>query len=275
MFSLAYLTIPGCSPPEQTEIAARAGYDFVSYRSIFMGLPGEPAETIANDARMLRNTKAALAASGIRALDIELARIVDGVDVKTYTRAFDTAAELGVRHVISSVWTTRRQYVLDSLTELCQLAARFGLTINLEFVTWAGVATLQEAVDVIRAVNQPNCGLLIDTLHFNRSRVRPEELDAVPREWFHMVHLCDAAKEIPADKEGLIHTAREDRLDPGMGGIDLAAILHRIPEVPYSLEIPNLERSNAVGFAEHARLCLEHAREYMARHPREVHASVT
>ncbi|MER2256473.1 MAG: sugar phosphate isomerase/epimerase, partial [Priestia megaterium] len=31
-FSLAYLTVLGCSPPEMTYMAAKAGYDFVSLR---------------------------------------------------------------------------------------------------------------------------------------------------------------------------------------------------------------------------------------------------
>jgi hypothetical protein len=41
-FSLAHLTVLGCAPPEVTHIAARAGYDFVSYRIIPMGLANEP-----------------------------------------------------------------------------------------------------------------------------------------------------------------------------------------------------------------------------------------
>ena len=40
-FSLAHLTILGCTPPEMTYIAARSGYDFVSLRLICMGVPGE------------------------------------------------------------------------------------------------------------------------------------------------------------------------------------------------------------------------------------------
>lgn len=38
-YSLAYLTILGCPPPEMINIAARTGYDFVSLRPIYMGLP--------------------------------------------------------------------------------------------------------------------------------------------------------------------------------------------------------------------------------------------
>ena len=37
-FSLAYLTIPGVNPFDQIRIAAEAGYDYVSLRTIPMGL---------------------------------------------------------------------------------------------------------------------------------------------------------------------------------------------------------------------------------------------
>lgn len=260
-FSLAHLTVLGCPPPEMTYLAARAGYGYVSYRIIYMGLPGEPNYALAHNPQMLRETKAALAQTGLKVLDIELARIADGVDVRTYGPALAAAAELGARHVISSIWTSERSYALDAFIALCDLAGGFDLTVDLEFVTFAGVKTLQEACDVLRAAKRDNCALLVDTLHFNRSRVQLEELECVPRQWFQMVHLCDAPKEIPESRDGLVYTAREARLDPGQGGIDLADILMRMPDVPYSLEIPNLARVKEMGYAEHARLCLEHARQ--------------
>jgi len=265
--SLAHLTAIGCAPPELTYVAAEAGCDYVSYRTIFLGLPNEPNYALANNPEMFRATRAALAETGLKPLDIELARIADGVDVKTYLPALENGAELGARNVISSIWTPEHNFAIDSLSELCDLAAPCGLTINLEFVTWASVTDLEQTVAVIREVNRPNLGLMIDTLHFNRSRVQLEELDTVPREWFHMVHLCDAPAEIPSATVDLIFTGREARLDPGEGGIDLAAIVNRIPQVPYSLEIPNLERVRAVGFAEHAKLCVKNAREYLSKYP--------
>jgi hypothetical protein len=36
-YSLSYLTVNGCAPPEMTYIAARTGYDFVSLRLIPLG----------------------------------------------------------------------------------------------------------------------------------------------------------------------------------------------------------------------------------------------
>jgi hypothetical protein len=67
-----------------TYIAARAGYDFVSFRTIYMGLPNEPNYALANNKEMLQQTRAALVETGLKVHDIELARIADGVDVKSY-----------------------------------------------------------------------------------------------------------------------------------------------------------------------------------------------
>jgi sugar phosphate isomerase/epimerase len=267
-FSLAHLSALACAPPELTYMAARAGYDFVSFRTIPLGLPNEPDYRLAHNRASLTKLKTALNETGLKGLDIELARIVDGIDVSSYLPEMEAAAELGIRQVVSSVWTSDRAYAVESLAELCELAAKFSLTVNLEFVTWAGVGTLQEATAIIRDLKQPNCGLLIDTLHFNRSRVRLEDLSTVPECWFHIVHLCDAPAEIPSKKEDLMFTAREARLDPGEGKIDLAAILNRIPEVPYSLEVPNYERVQKVGYAEHVRLALVNAKNYLSTHPR-------
>ncbi len=263
-FSLAHLTVLGCPPPEATRIAARAGYDFVSFRIISMSLANEPNYDLARNAAMLRETRAALRSTGLLHHEVELARIADNTDVKTYAPALQTAAELGARRVIASIWTANRSLAVDSLAELCGLAGQCGLSVSLEFVTWAKVANLQDALDVLRAVGRTNLGLLIDVLHFHRSRVRLEELDGIPRSWFHFAHISDAPREIPSAVDELIRTGREARLYPGEGAIDIAGIVSRLPPIPYSLEIPNLTRVKQLGYAGHARRCLENAQRYFA-----------
>ena len=263
-FSLAHLTVLGCPPPEATYLAARAGYHFVSLRIISMHLPGEPDYELSSNREMLGRTKRALSETGLKVHDIELARIADGIDVKSYAPALEVAAELGARYVIASVWTERRAYALDALAELCDLARPSGLGVSLEFLTWSPMSNLNQAVELCREVKRENCGLLIDTLHFNRSRVRLEELDALPPEMFHFVHLCDGGEDIPTAREDLLYTAREARLDPGQGAIDVGAILDRLPDIMYSLEIPNLRRVRELGYAGHARLCIDNARKYFS-----------
>lgn len=268
-FSLAHLTVLGCAPPEMTYIAAMTGYDYVSIRPIYMGLPGEPNYDLANNKKMLVQTKNALRETGIRVHDIELAKIEEGRNVKQYEPAFAVAQELGAKSVLSSIWTPNRDFYLEQFSELCDLAKQYGLNVDLEFVTWASVNDLKTAVDLLKTVNKDNAGIMIDTLHFNRSRVKLEELDNIPKEWFHFAHLCDGPAEIPTTKEGLIHTGRDERLYAGEGGVPIGDILNRLPEgIVYSIELPHLERVKEYGNAEHARRCLAMAKDYLLRNPR-------
>ncbi|MBI0579372.1 sugar phosphate isomerase/epimerase [Neobacillus cucumis] len=261
-FSLAYLTVLGCPPPEMTYIAAKAGYDFVSLRPIYMGLPGEPNFSFAENKELLRQTKNAFSETGVRLLDIELAKIYDGVNPKNYLSAMESAAELGGKHVLSSIWTGDRNFAIERFSELCELAKPFGLTVELEFVPIASIKNLTGALDVLHSAKQENAGLMIDIHHFHRSGDKVEDLDKVPREWFRFLHLCDATREIPASMEKMTRILREERSYIGEGGIDVASIVNRMPEIPCSIELPNLKHVNEIGFEEHARRCLLSAKKY-------------
>ncbi len=263
-YSLAHLTVLGCPPPELTYIAARAGYDFVSPRIIQLGLPGENNYALAENPEMLRQTKRALATTGIEVHDIELARIYDDMHPTRYLPAMEVAAELGARAVLSSIWTTNLDYAIEKFAEVCDLARPFGLTVDLEYVPIAGVKTLKGAVEVLRAVNRPNAGLMIDTHHFHRAHDKVEDLEGLPAEWFHFAHLCDAPSAMPADPEEMTRIMREGRLYVGEGGVDIAGIINRLPPMVYSIELPNLARVREMGYAEHAFRCLEAAKAYAA-----------
>jgi sugar phosphate isomerase/epimerase len=265
-FSLAHLTVLGCPPPEMTYIAAMTGYDYVSIRPIYMGLPGEPNYDLANNKEMLKQTKTALRETGLGVHDIELAKIENGRNVKQYEPAIEVAAELGAKSVLSSIWTPDRNFYIEQFAELCDIANKYGLNVDLEFVTWASVFDLKGAADVLKTVNKDNAGIMVDTLHFYRSKVKLEELDEIPREWFHFAHICDGPKEIPTDKESLIYTGRDARLYVGEGAIDIASILDKLPQdTVYSIELPHIERVKEIGYAEHARRCLQTAKEYLAK----------
>lgn len=261
-YSLAHLTVLESPPPEMTYLAARAGYDYVSFRSIYMGLPGEPNYDLATNKQMFQDTKKALAETGIKLLDIELARIFDGMNPYDYEPAMEAAAELGAKHVLSSIWTDDRNFAIENFAKVCEIAEQYHLTVELEFVPIASVNNLQGALDVLKTVNKKNAGLMIDIHHFHRAGNKVEQLDEVPKEWFRYVHICDASLEIPKTKEEMTRIIREERLYIGEGGIDIHSIVSRIPQVPYSIELPNIKRSRQLGMEEFARRCLQSAKAY-------------
>ncbi|MET0660993.1 MAG: sugar phosphate isomerase/epimerase [Steroidobacteraceae bacterium] len=254
-FSLAHLTALAYSPPELTEIAARAGYDFVSFRTIPLGLPGERVYALDKDRALFNQTRTALRSSEMRVLDIELARIYEGVDVKNYVPAMEAGAQLGARHLLSSAWCSDRAFVLERFIELCELAEPFGLTVDFEFVTFTPYRNLRDAAELVRASRCANAGICIDTLHFDRSDCNIDELAELPPHWMHYAQICDGPANYAVDEPSMKRIAREARLYLGEGGIDVPGILSHLPAMPYSIELPNTARLRELGPTEFARRC--------------------
>ena len=263
-FSLAHLTVLQCSPLEMVTIASKTGYQFVSLRMTAV-TPNEKTYPLMDDRAMMKETKARMADTGVRVLDIELARMDPQTEPEVYLKFLEAGAELGARAVIAQLPDPDRARATEWYGRLCDLAQPFGLTVDLEFPSWTDTPDLKAAAAVIEAVNKPNAGMLVDTLHFDRSRSRLEDLRNLPREWFHFIHLCDAPKEIPATTKDIIYTARAGRYFPGEGGLNLREILDCMPTVPYSLEIPNEALMKELGPEEFARRAIRAAEQCVMR----------
>ena len=156
-FSLAYLTIPGTAPVDQIRIAKEAGYDFVSLRTIPMHLPGEPEFLLHKDAKLFEETRQALKEYDMPVMDIELARVRPDLDINEYDPAFEKAAELGATDVLGSIWTRDKAYYIDQVAKIAEMAKKYGLKYNVEFLPWAGVRNLQEAITLVDTVRRTTC----------------------------------------------------------------------------------------------------------------------
>ena len=63
----------------------------------------------------------------------------------------DVAADLGAKYVICSIWSQLREYALDSVIRLCELAETVGLGVSVEFLTWSPLPDLAAAVATLWA----------------------------------------------------------------------------------------------------------------------------
>ena len=263
-FSLAHLTAPSLPPPEVIAVASRAGYRYVGLRLIG-ATPDVAAWPLFSDKAMMRETRARLAATGLGVLDIEFFRLTPETDVASFRPALEAGAELGARHVIAAAYDPERARLIERFAALCDLAGSSGLGVVLEFFPWTDAPNLSSAAAVVAAAGRANAGVLVDTLHFTRSDSTLEQLDRLPASRLPYLHLCDAPAEKPDTIDGLIFTARVERLLPGDGGIDIAAIMRHMPaNIPVALEIPMTALTRAVGPAEVARRAREAAARALA-----------
>ena len=262
-YSLAHLTVLSLTPPQLVDVAARTGYDCVGVRMTRV-TPDEVLYPLSTDRALRHETKARLADTGVRVLDIELLRMDPTLDADHFLPCLEAGAELGARHAIAQLPDPDRARATARFARLCDLAKPLGIFVSLEFPHWTETGDLAEAARVVRAVNRSNAGILVDMLHFARSNSSQDELAKLPREWFRFAHVCDAAMEVPPTLAGIIRTARDERQFPGEGGIAVREILARMPQdIPYALEIPRLTLTKAIGPEEVARLALVVTKSYL------------
>ncbi len=250
--SLSYYTAPELSPLETVAVAAQAGCSHVGLR-LLGGQPGGSETPLLLDRGLQTAMLEAMADAGIAALDANTARIVPETQVADYAPFLDAAARLGARHVMASVDDADPDRSADNVGRLCDLAAERGLTVDLEFVPWTALSGLRAAADLVRTCRHDALGIAVDTLHFHRSGSSADELARLPRRWFRYAQICDApgSKTLPP-RERLVHEATKERLLPGEGDIDLAAILRALPAgIPLALEIPQAAlTASGLGAAE-------------------------
>jgi sugar phosphate isomerase/epimerase len=256
-YSLAYLTANASSVPQAVRIAADLGYAYVGLRVQPNG-PGAPFQTLIGDAAVLRETQAVMRDTGVGVYDLEIIRIGEQFNVADHAALMDIGQTLSAKAVLIAADDTDESRLADNYARLCDAMQPFGLTADLEFMPWTAVKDAQAAMRVVKLAGHPkNGGILVDALHFGRSTTTLQDIAAIPRELLHYAQMCDALAGLNFTTEELIHTARQERLLPGEGNIDVTGLFATLPQdLPVSVEIVNLERSKPIGDRVWAELCL-------------------
>ena len=263
-YSLAYLTANASTVPQAVGIAAELGYAYVGLRVQPNG-PGAPFQTLIGDAAVLRETQAVMRDTGVGVYDLEIIRIGEHFNVSDQTALMDIGQTLGAKAVLVAADDTNEQRLADNYARLCEAMRPYGLTGDLEFMPWTAVKDAKQAMRVIELAGCPsNSGILVDALHFGRSTTTLQDIAAIPRELLHYAQMCDATAGLNFTTDELIHTARQERLLPGEGNIDLKGLFATLPQdLPVSVEIVNLERSQPIGDKAWAKLALDASKKLL------------
>ncbi|TYL48834.1 sugar phosphate isomerase/epimerase family protein [Marinomonas sp. IMCC 4694] len=239
-FSLAFLTLFDVAPSRAVEIAAQAGFSHVGLRLLPSATEG--LYPLMTDDKELRDTQAAMQDTGVQLADIEIVRIGEGFRVEETVRFLERGARLGAKNVLVAGDDDNEARLIENYALFCDMAGRFGMTADLEFMPWTKVPNIASALRVVEGANQSNGGVLIDALHYHRAGMTPLDVKTIDPKWLHYVQFCDAMANFDPSTEGLIHIARQARLNPGDGEIDLVSLLQAIPDGSVlSLEVPNFD----------------------------------
>jgi sugar phosphate isomerase/epimerase len=248
---LAALTVLELPAHEQVSVAAQAGYSHVGLRLVPVANQVLPPF----DEREVRRR---LDATGVRVLDAEVFRLTPEARVADWESAFAVAQRLGASDVLAHGDDPEPGRLAQAFGELCTLAARYGLRVNLEPMPWVAISTVAGAKRLVETSANGNAAVLIDAIHFFRADNRFED---IPQN-MNYAQFCDAHPGRPSDTQEIIRQARSDRLFPGEGALDLRRLLAALPaQLPLSLEIPV---SRPMSPQARARRALEATQELLA-----------
>ncbi|MDH5339419.1 MAG: sugar phosphate isomerase/epimerase [Rubrivivax sp.] len=265
-YSLAYLTANSLTPPQAVRLAAELGYAHVGLR-LQPNAAGAPQQFLIGQPEVLRETLAAQRDSGVGVFDIEIIRIGADFDPAAQGPLLEAGQALGARAVLVAGDDADEVRLAESFARLCERLAPFGLSADLEFMPWTAVPDARTALRVVQAAGRPsNAGILVDALHFGRSRTTLDDIRALPRELLHYAQMGDASRGTHFSTEAMLHTARSERLLPGEGQIDLAGLFGALPQdLPISVEVVSETRMAQLGPREWARQALAASRAIVER----------
>lgn len=262
LLSLAHLSLIEATPLQLVRTAKAAGFDRADLRLS----PATPTDRVygkAELAELCRALPPLLDDTGLRIWDVEIIRVNDGTKPGDHLHLMEAAAILGAQRMKLVCDTEDHARGAEIVGRLCELAAPFGLTMDLEYMVFSGVKSLHAALNLVAAADCSNLRVLVDALHW----VRAGDIGAIgPAHWDRLgyVQLCDGPLKGPAGRDALILEARAERMPPGDGEFPLDQLLEATPpHCVASVEVPL--PSGQEPFA-HAKRLREAARILCNRH---------
>jgi len=239
--SIATVSLSG-TLPEKLEAIAAAGFDGVEiFENDLLYDDGSP-----------RNIRQMCADLGIAITLFQPFRDFEGCrrdrlqrNIDRAERKFDLMQELGTDLVLVCSNTATdslgdERMLLDDLSLLAERAGARNLRIGYEALAWGRhVNTWQQVWNLVRQVDHPALGVLLDSFHTLSLKGDPSAIAQIPGDKIFFVQMADA----PLLAMDVLEWSRHFRCFPGQGEFDLAGFLAPILRSgytgPLSLEIFN------------------------------------
>lgn len=226
-----HLTALDLTPEQFLRAAGEAGFTSVSLRTIHI-VGGEPAWAAAplDTAALVCERDA----SGVRVHAIEAVAITPTLrhELDRLRPLLQQGGEFDAQFLYCFSDDPEQTRCAETLAELADAAAEFGLRTLLEPMPYRSVATLRSAADIVASV--PGAAVVVDTLHVSRGGLTPADLASFEPQQLAVLQLCDApavppTAPSPSGLHPLMHEARFDRRIPGEGELALQAFAAAMP----------------------------------------------
>jgi sugar phosphate isomerase/epimerase len=251
--ALDSLTLTDTQPMDVIRAAQGAGFDIVSLWVQAPALYPSALLTAEKEAECAR----ALADTDLEVVTLEVFDLHSFAAVETYREALERGARLGAQTALTINYSNPdRAETADVLAKFAEVAAEYGLGVNLEPVAGGHTTSLKQGAHMIVA-SGADVGITLDPWHLIGSGGTMTDILGIDRSLIRYVQLCDGPVPLPSDRVGI--GAVSERAYPGEGAFPLLDMLRLVPPgVPVGIECPSVSRAQA------GRTPLEQAREGIA-----------
>lgn len=264
IFSMAYLSANGLPPVAAVELAAKLGFQCISFRLLPAGPDDNPPPLLQDDS-LLRETLSAMKQNGVEMADAEMIRLNENGDLDRFRPFLERCKMLGARHILVAGDDKNRSRITENYARLCELTWEYDMTADLEFMPWTAIRNIADARELVDAADHPAAAILFDSLHFDRCGSTLDEIAAIPRKQLNYIQICDGPKPYDDDNHAMMVLARTARLVPGEGQIDFLPMLKHLPDdIPVSIEIPNFAEVAATGVEPFMKRAIEKSKALCA-----------
>ena len=200
----------------------------------------------------------------MRIAEVELVPLTGATRVPDFEWMMELGAALGASSVTVSGDDKDFDRLVDVFGSFCDLARRYGLRVDIEFMRWRPVATLEDALEIVSRAARPNGGILIDALHLFRAGGNAASLGKVDPKYIRNVQLCDAPLRLP-DNLTVIDEARGARLLTGEGELPLGDVMNALADdIQVAVEIPMGLNRPELGPLDRIRVAREATTRFLA-----------
>lgn len=235
---VAHFSAIGVEPAKFVSMAAAAGFSSVGLR-LHPAFPGAPYYELPAGSDVARDVKARLNGEGISLYDIEFVVIGPDFDPAALTSMLAAASALGARRLSVCGDDPDRERLVANFVALCDLAAAFGMGVDLENMGWRTVASFQDSLSIVQDSERNNGGALVDALHFFRNGGQTKDVSSAPQDMIRSIQLCDARGPAPITADQMVSEARTGRFAPGLGALPIASLMQVLPAgAAVSVEVP-------------------------------------
>ena len=129
-----------------------------------------------------------------------------------------------------TTWQAIRADTATMLRAMSETAEPYGVQIAFEFLgfPWCSVQTAAQAWEIVKTVNLPNVGMVIDTCHFYAGGSTLDSIKSIDAKKLAVFHVNDV-EQMPKEK-----ITDANRLFPGDGVIPLQEIIGAVRAVGYN-----------------------------------------